>query len=530
MTATVETQVPEDYIAMPAAEVARMEHLVETLEESLLDAQRLLAADDYGWSKFGDATVNGTFTRDHIRQVSALARMMATADPLIRRAVVIHSAYLWGSGCAISAQQENGAEQDVNQVVQDFLDHPLNQKSFTSNAAREQLEKLHKTDGEFFLALFTAPLTGQVQVRQLPTAEITEVISNPEDSLEVWFYKRTFTAKRLVARGVETVVQETQEVIYYPDVNYRPRVRARRLNGHVIQWDSPVVHSAVNVAAGRGVPDLYAALPWARGYKGFLEDWATLIKALSRFAFRATAKNRAGGARTREVIATRAVDANGQAGATVIQGEGQTFEAIGKSGATIDSESGRPLAAMVAAATDVPVTILLGDPGVTGARATAETLDRPFHEVIKSRRSVWTDLIRVILDYVVREAVRAPRGPLKGVISRDPFNDRELVALRGDQPIQFEVDFPKLDKADVKTMMDAIKVADDMDKLPPLLVARLAMLALDVDDLDKWLEEITDEDGNFIDPVDAQAARSQVGAVRRGDQPGTPAQPEDEQA
>jgi hypothetical protein len=37
-----------------------------------------------------------------------------------------------------------------------------------------------------------------------------------------------------------------------------------------------------------GIGDAYAALPWARAYDGFLTDWAKLVKALSRFAWRLT--------------------------------------------------------------------------------------------------------------------------------------------------------------------------------------------------------------------------------------------------
>lgn len=515
----------DDTITLSTAEAANLEHLIDTLEESLSDAQRLLAAEDYGWQKVGDLTGEGVIGREHVKQVVALARVMAIADPLIRRAAGLHKAYVWGQGCTIAAKQEDGSEQDVNAVVQAFLDDPGNAATFTSAQARELLEHKLQTDGELFHALITSPLSGRVQVREVPCFEVDDVITNPEDAAEVWFYKRTFTARRLTAQGSATVTSSRTETLLYPDINYRPATRVRSLDGHEIRWDSPVIHTKVNPTGGRGTPDLYAALPWARGYKGFLEDWAGLVKALSRFAFRATAKNRAGAASVRSAIATRTADASGQVGQTVITGESQQFEAIGKSGATIDSNSGRPLAAMVAAGTNIPVTMLLADPGVTGARATAETLDAPFHHVINARRTLHADLIRAVLAYVIREAVRAPQGALKGTILRDAATGREVVTLRGDQPLTVTVDFPKVEKIDVKTLMDAISAADGIDKLPPLLIAKLAMLALDVDDIDDWLGQITDEQGQFIDPVDALAARSQQDAVARGDQPGTPPPP-----
>ncbi|MGG5257470.1 hypothetical protein [Phycicoccus avicenniae] len=508
-----------DTVTLPAGELAQLEHLVETLEEAALDAQRMLAADDYGWAKVGDLAGEGAIGRETVKGVQRLARVMAIADPLIRRAVALHKAYVWGGGCTIAAKQEDGAEQDVNAVVQAFLDDPGNQAAFTSAQAREDLEGKLQTDGEVFHALVTRPLSGGVQVREIPALEVDEIISNPEDAVDVWFYKRTYTQKRLAARGVETVTESSTVTVLYPDVNYRPAVRVRTIDGHTVQWDSPVIHTAINRSGGRGTPDLYAALPWARGYKGFLEDWATLVKALSRFAFRATAKNRAGAAAVRTAIASAPAAANGQVGQTVVTGEGQAFEAIGKSGATIDSESGRPLAAMVAAATNWPVTMLLADPGVTGARATAETLDGPVRAIIGARRTLHASLIRSVLLHVIREAVRAPRGPLKGTVIRDAVTGREVVTLRGDQPIRLDVDFPTLDKVDVKVLMDAITAADGMDKLPSLLVAKLAMLALEVDDIDDWLEQITDAEGNFVAPADSDAARSQQDAIARGDVP-----------
>lgn len=506
-------------VTLPAAEVQQLEHLVETLEESLLDAQRLLAADDYGWAKVGDLTGDGVIAREHVKAAVRLARVMAIADPLIRRAKSLHVAYVMGAGCTITAKQETGAEQDVNALVQAFLDDPGNAATFTSGQAREALEGKLQTDGEFFHALPTSPLSGRVQVREIPAFEVADIITDPEDAATVWFYKREFTAVRLTRQGSATVTTKGAETILYPDINYRPATRPRSLDGHEIRWDSPVIHTKVNPTGGRGTPDLYAALPWARGYKGFLEDWAALGKALSRLAFRATAKNRAGAAQVRSVMTTRPVDGSGQVGQTVITGEGQTVEAIGKSGATIDSNSGRPLAAMVAAATNWPVTMLLADPGVTGARATAETLDGPIVKVITARRTLHADVIKAVLHHVVREAVRAPQGPLKGRVMRDPVTGREVVTLVGEQDVTIDVDFPKVDKTDVKTLMDAINLADGLDKLPPLLIAKLAMLALEVDDVDEWLTKVTDDDGEFLDPVETAAARSALAAVAGGDQP-----------
>lgn len=504
-------------VTLSGPDAANLELLIETLEENLADAQ--LAIDSNGWAPVGgDATP--VLNRQQLRSVGRMATVMAVADPLIRRAVNLRVAYVWGQGVTIQAKTDTGG-QDINAVIQAFLDDPSNQATFASQQAHEELERRLATQGQCFDALVTSPLTGRVQVRNVPDAEIDDVVSNPEDATEPWFYRRTFTAV-VTEQGYAGVrTRRETRTVYYPALGYWPKYRPTTIDGRVVEWDKPVLHTTVNRPDGSpwGVGDLHAALPWARGYKDFLEDWARLVKALSRFAFRATASSKRGAANVRDRLSTQAVNPDGTVGATVVTGEGQSFEAIGKSGATIDSGSGRPLAAMVAAGTDLPVTMLLSDPGVTGARATAETLDRPMELIFGMRRELHTVRIRRILNHVIDQAVKAPQGPLRGTRTVDQVTGREVIDLAAGQDRGIEVTWPDLSTVDVKTQVDAIVAADGVGKLPPLLTVRLLLVALGVDNVDEVLQSVTDDDGEFIDPVDHAAARSAVAALNRGDQP-----------
>jgi hypothetical protein len=248
------------------------------------------------------------------------------------------------------------------------------------------------------------------------------------------------------------------------------------------------------------------------------------VKALSRFAWRQTSRGRGAAeraaARLRQSLPAPAGETGSNAGATAPMTADMTLEAIPKSGATIDSESGRPLAAMIAAGLDVPVTMLLGDPGVTGARATAETLDEPTQLTMQMRRTRWAEAHRRILGHVIAEAVRAPRGPLRGTITRDE-HDREVVVLAGDVSATVDVAWPDLEDVDVEKAVKAIVAANDTGYIPPLTIVRLLLQVLDVDDIDEVLDELTDDNGNFVDPTLQAAARSALDAVRRGDQPAT---------
>jgi len=487
-------------ITLTQAQADELELYVERLEEAASDAALLLAREDVGWMSLGgDVGTNGRLPRGVVKAKTVQARLHALMDPLMRRAVALHVGYVWGGGVQVAAKERKDG-QDVNAVVQGFLEDPSNLPGFTSASAQEARERALQTDGETFHALITSPLSGRVQVRSIPCLEVADVITNPEDAEEVWFYKRTYTTTVLRAQGASTVRATEERTTYYPSLWHRPATRPRSIDGHEVRWDSPVIHTMVNPNGGRGTPDLMAALVWSIAYKDFMQDWARLVKALSRFAFQATTKTRAGAASARAAIATAPVGTDGQVGATVITGEGQRLEAIGKSGATIDSNSGRPLAALAAAGVGLPVTMLLADPGVTGARATAETLDRPLRNQINARRRLHGDLIGQVLDYVIRESVRAPQGALKGRIMRDPVTGREVVILTDGENYEVEVTWPSLDDVDVKVLMDAIDTADGMDKLPPLLLARLAMQALAVEDVDGWIAQVQTDDGQFYPP------------------------------
>jgi hypothetical protein len=501
-----------------------MTELTETLDEQMLEfllesygsqLPDFFAKDDLGWKRLGDMGDNEVISREVLVAKAKLARTMSVADPLIRRLVSLKTAYIFGSGVEVAAQPPEDGEQDVDAVIQGFMLDDSNVDTFSSSAAREEVERILQTDGNLFTALPTDPRTGRVQVRRIPFRQIVDKITDPEDANTTWFYKREWTAVVVepgTFGGATTRTRTETRRQLYPDLRFRASVRPKTIDGIPVAWDTPILHTTVNRQDGSkwGVPDLLAALPWAEGYKEFLQDWAKLVKALSRFAFRATAKGR-NSTTVRNRIAAADPD---QIGATVIQGEGQKLEAIGKSGATIDSESGRPLAAMVASAGDVPVTMLLGDPGVSGARATAETLDQPMQLGIQARRKVNENYYLTVLNYVIDKSIEAPLGTLKGTMKIDPVTKRLSAELANDQQRAFLVDWPSLEKTPIQILIDAIVKADGTNLLPEPVIARMLLVALDADDVDEIMEKLVDANGDWIPP--RQSATDTVGLDAAG--------------
>lgn len=449
-----------------------------------------------------------------LRDIVNVCRAHAVANPLIRRGLNLRASYVWGGGFQIQVRDSADGGQDVNAVVQAFLDTPGNQL-----LEHDVNEKALGTDGGVYFACFTDPRTGAVQVRRLPWDQIVDIITNPEDASEPWYYYREWQVQTISQNGR---IEFESRAAYYPALRYRPQVRPKQLvidgrDPAPVVWDAPVHHMAVNRLDGWlfGLGDAFAAIDWARAYSVFLEDWAKLMKALSMFAWRLTTKS----TKTTGIAAKiAAAGVDGAVGATAAGTPDTMLEAIPKTGATIDSESGRPLAAMVAAALDVPVTMLLGDPGTTGARATAETLDRPTEDMAQLRQRAWSDTFRTVVGYVIDQAVKAPAGPLQGTVTRDPYTGREVITITGDAVRTVDVLWPPLDKIDPAALVKAIVEADSTQVIPGVVVLRLLLQALRVDDIDEVLAQAVDEQGNLRDRT-INAGQAAVDAFHRGDDP-----------
>lgn len=501
--------------AAPADTAALAEQLqaerdtVEYLRESLADLQ--LAMDDVGWRRL-IAAGEREFTRDGLRSITAACRLFGIKNPLIKRGLLLRTAYVFGQGVEITARangKRRDGEQDVNAVIRAFLDDPGNRRTLFGAGAQQRLERTLGTDGNVFVALWTSPATGRVRVRLLPWDEIDDIITNPEDASEPWYYLRRWTETTVDPGTGDPATRERTAL--YPALSYRPKSRPNQFGGMEVRWDAPVRHIKVNDLEGWrfGIPDAYAAIDWARAYKEFLEDWARLVKSLSRFAWRMTAKGSAQAAaiKTRLAQAGQRNPVTGSStdiGGTAIMPTDQVLEAIPKSGATIDSDSGRPLAMMVAAALGAPVTMLLSDPGATGARAVAETLDQPTELEMRCRREIHTEALRDMCDHVIREAVRAHQGPLVGRVVVD--GDTETVELGGDTEPTVDIAWPDLTGLDPAKLVEAVTKADSTGTVPPQVVLRLLATALGVRNVDELVDTLTGAGGEFLWPAPKPAA------------------------
>lgn len=424
----------------------------ELLQERIAELE--LALDDVGYERIGDSNFDKQFTKASIDKIAAMARVYWLKNPLIKRAVATQANYVFGQGVDVVA-----ADEDVQTVVDAFMEDSKNRAELTGEQAMLTKETELQVTSNLFFTFFTDPLNGATRVRTIPLSEITRIIYNPDDSKEPWYYYRQWQQPKEPGSQKYEMHQAM-----YPDINYMPKGGLpKHFNGIEVMALNPVYHVKTNCLSDMeyGVSEIYAAVDWAKAYKDFLEDWYTIVKSLSKFAWKATSKSGATGMAQAKQVLEGAInggsnpmnsDLPGQAAQVWMSSDNFDLAPMPKSGATVAVDDGRRALLMVCAATGI-YEHYFGDPS-TGNLATAKAMEQPMLLMFQERQELWTDVFNTILGYVINQSALKPGGKLRGVMS---FNDYgESYVDMGDTDRSVDVKFPPILQEDVNERIDAI--------------------------------------------------------------------------
>lgn len=499
---------------MEAAEYAALlaEHEVSMLQERVAELE--FAREDVGWDRMDEAGSDDVdLSPGALRRIIRDARAMTLKNPLIDHAVSATAHYVFGQGVAVSGRGL------ANDRVQAFLADRGNLRSLTSQQALLGADRQLTYEGNVFLACFSPP-DEVTRVRRIPTLQIVagDIIRNPDDDAEVWYYKRVWTR-----RG-----EAAQRIDYYPDLFHTPtRKPATWGEGNQtgpIAWDAPVVHVRDGGLTGArfGVPTVFSSLDWARAVSRDLSDYATVRRALARFAWRVVTKSRAGAAAVHERLNSTVTAQNGRernpaptTGSAFVGVEGTDIQPLRTAGAAASPEEGRRLWLMVSAGTGIPETILSGNADA-GSYATAKTLDRPTELMMRARQSVWADAITDIVAYDLRRGRKDGKVPEyeddpTAEPTRDAITGLAVAVVRAVK-IEPDVTFPDILEEDVTARVGAIVAAATLGApgatagtIPDALLTRLLLSALAVEDADEVIADMYPPtvDGEEVpEPVD----------------------------
>jgi len=471
--------------------------VMTTLLERLASLEQRL--DNEGWMRLGDLTETGEFSLIGLKAIASMARVYFLKNPLIGQGVNVSSNYTFGRGISV-----NAADEEINTVVQAFLADTQNQAELTSHQAMIQKDRELQCDGNIFLCFFIHPLTGHVRVRSIPFQEIDDVICNPDDKKQPWYYKRVWTQKTFDPES-GTYKTESKKA-YYRDWRFHGDTRTTIENVPIA--DATVFHVKTGGFSDWkfGINEFYSANDWARAYKDFLTNWATLMQAYARFATNIKVK---GGSQAVSAVKARLnttvnignAESNppATAGSTFIsESDKIVLDVVKTAGATTKAEEGRRLALMAAAGQGLPETFY-GDVSV-GTLATAESLDRPTELKFSNRQELWQSVLKQIVWYVVEQSVRAVNGLLAGlatVVTNE--YEEEIVQFAESIDTLINVDFPEIISISIKDHVAAIISVATLDGKQPVTldlktVTTMLLNALGTDDVDQLVERLFPED------------------------------------
>ncbi len=498
-------------------EVTQLRESYGLVSERLAELE--LAIEDRNWQKL-TAESNREFSRQGLRIIAGMSRLFFLKNPLTKRAVSVKAMYVWGQGVNISA-----ADDDVDGVLQAFMDDYDNRKEMFGHQAKVDKEVDLEINGNVFFVLFPNISSGEVKISTIPFDEIEDIKTDPDNRKRPRYYVRQWTSQYFdEVTGVDKPLAKKE---YYPDWRYLPKKNQRpdKINGCDVHWESPIYHIKVGGLDDMrfGVPETYAGLDWVRAYKEFLEDWATLTRAHSRVAWKfATKQGQAGVAAAKAKLGTTVATGGtsfetnpAQVTGSSFISTGDTMEPMKTAGAHVSMEDGRRLGMMAGSAHGIPETMLFGDVS-KGAHATAKTLDRPTELMMKERQGMWIDVLKDIFDYVIDWSIVAPSGRLNGmstvkyVEGADTLEGADLLGPKNDQLLDrhIDVDFPPVLQQDLKDLISAIVSATTLDGNAPngafpdkRFVAGLLLKALGEDDVDEVLDQWFPEGSDTKWPV-----------------------------
>lgn len=353
------------------------------LSEALSNISLML--DDRGWNPITAHTNDVGMSLINLHTASLQLRELSVGNPLIKRGYKLRSSYVWGRAFIMPK---------ISNRVKTKVTNPVNERCLFSPAAFEELELSAYTDGNVFVL---GRISDQ-QFMRVPMAEISGVMTDPDNNEVIWAVRRTWN--RVIANGNTETVTRWYYTDTYPDGMGKSRniSSVATSTNEIVDLNYVMFHQAFNSHIGWtfGVPDALPVIAWSKLYREFLENGSIMTRALAQFAYKISSKRGSGAT---NAAAKVAVAGDSRIGATAAMGADTDLTPIAR-GTGYDFEAGRSLASMVAAGLEVSIVALLADPGTSGAYGTAQTLDTPTMKAMEARQHVWSLFYKRILRFL----------------------------------------------------------------------------------------------------------------------------------
>lgn len=368
----------EAYVRESAKEISQ-EYIQDFMESF---SRRALEIEDIGWTKITGSPEPGDagFTIEELQKISQDLEGALT-NPLHKRGAQLRQDYVFGRGVNFN---------NLSPKTEQLLKKNADLKEFLSVGSYRTMNLARFTSGNYFVMFDVNTWTPTV----IPISQITGIATDPDDNMKIRYIKRTWTSGN------------TEKNLWIPLARYRKtlvgRGKANRLPKSLgtaqdrvpVAQDKQFYFSSSDRLPGwtLGVPDSLAAKLWTLAYTAYLQDNATLVRALSQIAWKVTSATARGVQNAAVSMGKPGV------GGTAATGAGNDLQAVGVPSAQVSFDHGQPLAAMVATSFGVPVIALLSSPGAgAGSYGTAQTLDVPTLKGMRAVQDSWVFFFEEIL-------------------------------------------------------------------------------------------------------------------------------------
>lgn len=346
---------------------------VERLKESMTDLMRYF--EDLNWVKLDGWEEDRGFTLDAIKDNSDRLRALLSINPTIKKAMNARVGYIWSRGVSFEGPKA------IEKITKD----PHNNNIIFGDHAHWPLESQLATDGN----LWTVRNHGTNTLTHVPIEQIAGWVLDPNDPTRVIYWARFYTIN---TKNFSTGVPDMREVKEFIPAHGYTGNRVSSIDGIKVNKNATMVHLAVNRQTNwiLGVPDLIAAMFWAKAHKELFESGTTYVKAQGKFASKVVSKTTAGAQRSAATIAEapRRDPNSGEildTGGTAVMSGGLDYQLMGKMSGGVDFEAFDPVAGLIAVGLGIPREVILGK-----SDTEEKTLEQSVVDEMRMRQKMWT--------------------------------------------------------------------------------------------------------------------------------------------
>jgi hypothetical protein len=349
---------PNKYLAElkeARADAQANEWEVGRLKEAVRDISLYL--EDLNWTKLGEGWEQDAtgLSLKAVKENADVLQSLLTINPTIKKAMNARVGYIWGRGVKIDPKNKSLEDRVINTA--------RNKSKLFSEHAYWELESTLATDGNLWVQ--RNKTTNEITI--IPLEHIGGWVCDEDDPSRVNYWLIQYVRD---VQNFSTGAVTQKEIKYFVPAHDAEPSRTGAIDGVRIDRKFEMVHLAANRQRGwiLGVPDILAAMFWAKAHKELFEAGTTFVKAQGRFAAKVVGKSEVGGQAAAATLRDepRRNYETGESyayGGTAVATGGLDYQLMGAMTKGVDFKSFDGVGALVAAGLGVPLRVLMADSG-----------------------------------------------------------------------------------------------------------------------------------------------------------------------